>query len=106
MYDFYGNPPSTRAQVREYYETWFQDVSDSTTILIGGESFQVVKAFVRAFHIHSVLQNITTGAYAFVAFAREDEEWANTAIIKQYPTYDKMLNALVDDTCKSWKIDC
>lgn len=105
MYDFYANPPSTRAQVQEYYESWFQDVSDVTIFTVQGEEFRVVKSFVRAFHDHVILQNVKSGAYTFVVFPREEYgTWFNTVQLTQHPTYDKMFNVLVEDTCRRWRI--
>lgn len=105
MYDFYANLPSTRAQVQEYYSTWFQDVSDTTVFTVQGQEFRAIKSFVRAFHNHVVLQNVQSGAYTFVVFPREAyDTWFKVAKITQHPTYDEMFNALVEDTCRRWAI--
>jgi hypothetical protein len=104
MYDFYGNPPETKEQIREYITTWLAPTNDTTTYSIGNEKFICEQGFIRAFYAHSVFRNIDTNEYAWYTYPREQIGEFEDFPEKRYSNFEDLINGTVDDYYVQWKL--
>lgn len=103
MYDFYGNPPKTKEQIREYLTSWLTPIADSPYFDINGSQFKVVSAFVRAFHSHEVLQNTGSGEFVWWVVPKEtDPGDFSTFPTKHYPSFEALIDGVVDEYHTLW----
>jgi hypothetical protein len=101
MYDFYANPPKTRDQIREYLTSWLEKV-ESPPFEHKGEMFQQELGFRRAFHSHAVFRSVSTGEYVWWVCPDEEVESMRTFPTKRFPSYEAMLEAVVEEYYKLW----
>ena len=104
MYDFYGNPPETKEQIREYITTWLQPTNDTRVFNINGTSYVNELGFKRAFSVHSVFKTVDTNEYSWYVCAAEDDTISGFPD-KKYPTFDALIDGVVDNYYVMWKLN-
>lgn len=102
-YDFYANPPSTKADVREYITTWLDPIIDRTPVDIQGTLFQPISGFRHMDYIHTAYQNQATGAYVWYVALDSTTDYAGWPT-KSYPTLDELLTDVIEGQCRQWGI--
>ena len=101
MYDFYGNPPKTSQDVRDYLTSWLQPVIDGPPLVIRGETFIQEQGFRRAFHQHCVFRSVVTNEYVWWVTEEFDRTLFPT---DRFPTYESMLDHAIDAYCVAWNL--
>lgn len=99
VYDFYKNPPTTKQMVRDYVNSWLQNVEDAPPLTIQDETFIQEKGFRRAFHQHCVFRSLSTNEYVWWVYQDYNVE---TFPKQRFPTYESMLENVVNDYYTSW----
>lgn len=102
MYDFYGNPPKTKQDLRNYLTSWLQKVPQQVPLVINNETFVQELGFRRAFYNHCVYRSLSSNEYVWWVFEEPDE---NTFPIKRFTTYEELLDYVIDDYYTKWKLD-
>jgi hypothetical protein len=100
MYDFYGNPPKTKEQIREYLTTWLEPVNEK--ININNEDFIQDFGFRRAFHLHCILKS-ADNQYLWWVFQDNELDIKNFPT-KRFNDIDSLINYVVDDYYIQWKL--
>jgi len=100
VYDFYGNPPKTKQDIRDYLTSWLQNVR-CDTLIIQGETFIQEKGFRRAFHTHCVFRNKLTNEYVW--WVTEDFD-INFFPKQRFLTYELMLENVINDYYIAWNL--
>lgn len=101
MTDFYGNPPKTKEDIRNYLTSWLKPIEGMTPLVIKNETFVQELGFRRAFHTHCVFRNISTNEYVWWVFELFDIELFPTT---RYPTYESLLENLINYYYIAWKL--
>ena len=106
MYDFYGNPPKTKKDLREWLTTWLEKNSEQHIFEVNNEKFIEEFGFVRAFFIHSVLRNISTNEYVWWIY---DKDLDKNNQLKTFPkqrfsSYEELLNQVIEGYYKQWRL--
>ncbi len=103
MYDFYANPPQSRKDLRDWLTSWLQKPTPEPVPLLeyNGEQFVQHLGFRRAFHMHCVFRSLSTNEYLWWVFEEQDFK---TFPIKRYPTYESLLEDIINEYYKSWKL--
>jgi hypothetical protein len=101
MYDFYKNPPETKQDLRDYLTSWLQNVDDVTPLVIRDETFIQEKGFKRVFHSHCVFRSLATNEYVWWVYEEYDLE---NFPRKRFPTYESMLESVIDEYYVAWKL--
>jgi hypothetical protein len=104
MSDIYATPPQTKEQIREYLTSWLQELKDAKPLDIQGEFFLQEKGFRRAFCVHGVFRSLSTNEYVWFVCGDFDFSEKRFAQSKRYPTYEGMLEAVIQEYCTLWKI--
>lgn len=103
MYDFYKNPPRSKEEVREWLQSWLQPIhSVPPPLVVGKESFEEVFSFTRAFHIHSVFKNISTGEYAWWVIPNDSPMNTSTFPKQRFKTYEELLDGVAHEYSAMW----
>lgn len=105
MYDFYGKPPKTRKELKEWLTTWLQPTNDDKEYTIKNEKYMNELSFKRAFNIHSVFRNVTTNEYKWyvvpdTCFVDDFEKFPK----KRYSSYESLIDGLVEYYYKFWQL--
>ena len=93
IYDFYGNPPKTKHDLRDYLIS-LQNRQWYTVILLFKK-----KDF--GFNQHSVFRSLLTNEYVWCIFEDFDLELFPK---KRFSTYDSMLENVINDYYIAWKL--
>jgi len=105
VYDFYGNPPKTKEDLRAYLTSWLQNVEDASPLVIQeqgeNETFIQEKGFRRAFCNHCVFRSLLTNEYVWWVFEEFDLKLFPT---KRFSTYESMLENVINDYYIAWKL--
>jgi len=102
MYDFYNNPPTTKAQIKEWLTSWLQKpVPEPSTFEVNGETFIQELGFVRAFYMHCVFRNVNTNEYVWWVSPKDDINYNNFPT-KRFPSYESMLEQVINDYHALW----
>lgn len=104
MYDFYGNPPNTRAQLREWLTTWLEILEPTFTLEHKGESFIQERGFRRAGYVHAVFRSSVTQEYIWWVCPDEELGILDHFPTQRFSTFDAMLNKVIEDYYISWKL--
>jgi hypothetical protein len=103
MYDFYGNPPKTKEQIREYLVTWL--VKNENPPIEEFDNHQYVQeyGFSRAGYSHCVFKDLKTNEYIWYVLQREQ------CIVKlpesRHSVFNTMLESVVENYYKQWKLN-
>lgn len=103
-YDFYGNPPKTKADLREWLTTWLEPTPNPRPIEQNGLQFIEESGFRRAFYSHSIIRNTATNEYGWWVAATDDGNEANTFPKEWFPTQEALLNHVIDYYYNTWKL--
>ena len=101
MYDFYKNPPETKQDLQDYLTSWLQNVDNVTPLILHDETFIQEKGFKRAFHSHCVFRSLATNEYVWWVCEEYDLE---RFPIKRFPTYESMLESVINEYYVAWKL--
>jgi hypothetical protein len=103
MYDFYAKPPKTKEDIRDYLTSWLQKPSPEPVPLLehNGEYFMQELGFTRASHLHGVFRSLSTNEYVWWVFEEKDFRLFPST---RYPTYDALLNSVIDNYSTQWKL--
>lgn len=101
VYDFYGNPPKTKKDLRDYLTSWLQNIDDVSPLVIQGETFVQEKGFCRAFNQHCVFRSLLTNEYVWWVF---DDFNIELFPKKRFSTYESMLENVINDYYIAWKL--
>jgi hypothetical protein len=104
MYDFYGNPPKTREDIREYLTSWLQNTNDNKTYTLKGVTYIIEKSFRRAFNIHSVFKNTDTNRYHWYVFEDTADTFSDFPQ-ESYDTYESLIENVIEYYYKLWRLD-
>jgi hypothetical protein len=108
MYDFYGQPPENRADLREYLTTWLRPETGEHKWMIGGGEYVLVAGFRRAFVSHEIFRNTATGQYMWYIAPPElgkrfaDFNNANAWPIGPQETYENLLSSVIEWYYVQW----
>jgi hypothetical protein len=102
MYDFYAKPPKTKEEIREWLTSWLVPVPDAQTLNPGGEPFIQELGFRRAFYLHGVFRSLTTGEYTWWVISDEEVGCLDSFPTIRYPSYEAMLDSVVNDYFIRW----
>jgi hypothetical protein len=101
-YDFYENPPNSKQELREWLTSWLQKFPETPPLVeVNGQNYVQECGFRRGFHTHCVLKNTITQEYVW---------WvAEQVNLKEFPTtrfsnYENLLESVIDDYYKGWKL--
>lgn len=90
MYDFYGNPPKTVSQYKEYLNSWFVKTEEDITV---NGRWKYLGGFRRAFCMHRFYQDITTGEFGLhVCEDYFDYDGIFPPNMGVYPSWDDMIH--------------
>lgn len=107
-YDFYGNPPKTKEDLRKWLTCSLKNISADQQLPfeVEEETFVQEKGFRRAFHQHCVIRSLLTNEYLWWVFEPVDlhVDWS-TFPKKRYATYESLLQNVIDDYYVLWKMD-
>lgn len=101
MYDFYANPPRTRADIRNYLTTWLKPVENAATVTYSGESFVQELGFSESSIMHCVFRSLSTNEYIWSV--NGDTGPQSIAPMKRYPTFNALIDGVVEDYYGAWK---
>ncbi len=104
MYDFYGNPPKTKEQIREYITTWLAPTNDPRVHLINGKSYINELGFKRAFYVHSVFKTVDTNEYCWYVYPCEQETFEDFPV-KKFPNFESLIDNVVDSYYIEWGLN-
>ena len=106
MYDFYGNPPKTRTDLREWLTTWLVKKPDQSIFQVNNEKFIEELGFVRAFYIHSLLRNINTNEYVWWVYDKDLDKnnQLKTFPKTRYSNYEELLNEVIEAYYTQWRL--
>ena len=99
MYDFYGKPPTTKEEIREYLTTWLEKPKDESFLDHEGETFVVESGFRRAFYVHTIYRSLSTNEYLW--WVSEDGD-LSTFPTKRYPSIDALLEDVIEEYFIRW----
>ncbi len=102
MYDFYKNPPKTKQDLRDYFTTWLEKIDDHAALIVNGETFVQEFGFRRGFYTHGAFCSLLTHEYVWWVFEVPDLKTFPTI---RFPTYDALLEYVIDDYYTKWKLD-
>jgi hypothetical protein len=103
-YDFYGNPPNTKVELREYLTSWLGKCPETTPLVeVNGQKYAYVYSFNRSFHLHFVLKDTTTHEYLWWVYEQE-LNGLETFPTTRHSNYDNLLESVIDDYYKGWKL--
>lgn len=105
MYDFYGKPPKTRADLRAWLTSWLVKVKAPDTIVLSDGTFIQMLAFVRAGYIHSVFIDVSTDVYVWSVISRDDPLSAKTFPTQRYGSYEELLDGVINEYAIAWNLD-
>jgi hypothetical protein len=105
MYDFYANPPKNKADLREWLTSWLAPTPSATAFEHKGESFVQVAGFRRAFYLHGAFRNVATNEYAWWVVSDDQTENRTSFPTTRYPTYEAMLEGVINDYAVSWRLE-
>jgi len=101
MYDFYGNPPTTKEDIKGYLTSWLQDTNDNKTYTLKGVQYIIEKSFRRAFFIHGVFKNIDTNRYYWYVFEDTADTFSDFPQVS-YVTYESLIENVTEYYYKLW----
>jgi hypothetical protein len=99
MYDFYGKPPRTKDEIREYLTTWLEKPNKEVILEHKGERFVAECGFRRAFHVHTIYRSLSTNEYLW--WVSEDGD-LNTFPLKRYPSIEALLEDVIEEYFIRW----
>ena len=106
-YDFYENPPNSKQELRQWLTTWLQKIQETPPLVtpplveVNGETYVQELSFRRGFHEHHVLKNTISQEYVWWVFEQVNlKEFPTT----RYSNYENLLESVIDDYYKSWKL--
>jgi hypothetical protein len=102
MYDFYGMPPKTRQDLRDWLTSWLEKPDrPSLPLQVRGETYIQELGFRRAFHQHCVFRNLATNEYVW--WVSEDGDLDGFPS-KSYPDLEAMLSEVIQDYYIAWNL--
>lgn len=105
MYNFYGNPPKSKEEVREWLESWLQPIDTvEPPLVVGKDAFQQVYGFTRAFHIHCVYKSASTGDYAWWVISRDEPVNTSTFPKERFKSYEDLIDSVAEQYVIAWKL--
>ena len=104
MYDFYGKPPKSREDLRAWLTTWLEPTNDEKEYSIKDEKYINELGFRRAFCMHSVFRNVVTNEYVWYVIEDTNVDDFKTFPKKRYPSYEKLIDGVVEYYYKFWKL--
>ena len=104
MYDFYGNPPETKSQLREWLLSWLQKPATEDIFELHDDHFVQELGFVRAGYAHCIFRNIKTGNYVWWVYRNDTERTVDSFPDKRYSTVDELIGSVVDQYYVDWKL--
>jgi hypothetical protein len=104
MYDFYKNPPQSKADLREWLTDWLQKPEKETIIQVNNEVFSLEFGFVRAGYSHEVFQSKDTGEYIWWVTENCNEIDSTKFPSQRFPSYDALLDSVINSYYRSWKL--
>lgn len=99
MSDFYGKPPKTKEEIREYVTSWLEKPTEEVTLEHMGERFVVESGFRRAFYVHTIYRSLSTNEYVW--WVSEDGD-IKTFPTKRYPSKEALIEDVVEDYFIRW----
>jgi len=105
MYDFYGKPPKTRADLRAWRTSWLVKVETPDTIILKDGTFVQTLAFVRAGYIHSVFRHVSADVFIWSVISRDDPLSAQTFPTQRYASYEELLEGVINEYAIAWNLE-
>lgn len=99
MYDFFGNEPRTKAQLREYFLTWQRKLCPTNNVL--KEHYVCEYEFFRHCTIYWIVRCLKTNTYLFWRFTGGDPLYKNFPTT-HYPSFDTVMDGITDFYAKLW----
>lgn len=81
--------------------SWLQNVDDVTPLVMRDDTFIQEKGFKRAFHSHCVFRSLVTNEYVWWVYEEYDLE---KFPVKRFPTYESMLESIINEYYVVWKL--
>jgi hypothetical protein len=104
MYYFYGNPPETKEDLREYLTSWLQKIENAQPVELNDDTYIQELGFRRAFHMHEVWRNMRTNEYIWWVVPDTQEFNIRDLPSKRYNSYDDLLNNVIHEYARGLKI--
>jgi hypothetical protein len=101
MYDFYGKPPRTKEEIREYITTWLEKPKEDVILEHKGERFIAECGFRRAFHVHTIYRSLSTNEYVWWVTEYGD---MSTFPTKHYSSREALIENVVEDYFIRWNL--
>ncbi len=104
MYDFYGRPPQSKADLREWLTDWLEKPKKEILIEIKNEPFLLEFGFTRAGYSHEVFQSKTSGEYIWWVTQNCCDVDSSQFPTKRFPSYETLLDYVIDYYYSAWKL--
>lgn len=105
MYDFYGNPPQNRKDLREWLTSWLEKPSDPLKPFThNGETFIQELGFRRASYYHMVFRNLIANEYVWWVVSDNYEGNMSTFPSTRFASFEELLEKVIDDYYIQWKL--
>ncbi len=104
-YDFYKNPPKSKADLYDWLTSWLELPSPRPMPFVHNKEIFIQElGFCHAFHMHGVFRNVKTNEYVWWVLPSEEAGDFSTFPTIRYPTYDAMLEHVINDYYIQWKL--
>ena len=100
-YPFYEKDVTSKQEVMQYLTTWLEKVDLESLMTYKDHTYQQLQGFRRAFVIHAVFVDPTSGKYLFAVKDDTDHE---TIVCESELSYDDLLDKVADHYCHLWGI--
>lgn len=101
MYDFYKHPPETKQELYEWLTSWLEPCDEPIPLDMSGELFIPLQGFRRGFSIHTIYKSLVTNQYVW--WVNEDLD-VTTFPKERFDTMENLLESVVDNYYKNWKL--
>lgn len=97
MYDFYGSPPQTLDDVKQYLSTWLKETDDHVVL----RGWTQTHGFRRGFASHAAFRD-DDGRYKFLVNTDDETEPIDMGT---YDTWDEMISGVARRYCVQWNLE-
>ena len=100
MYDFFGNEPRTKAQLREYFLTWQRELY-LTKHIVFKDHYVCEYEFFRHAHCYWIVRCLKTNTYLFWRFTGGGDLYANFPT-ERFGSFDAVMDSITDFYANLW----
>ncbi len=104
MYDFYRNPPQSKADLREWLTDWLVKPEKETTFEVHNELFSLELGFTRAGYSHEVIRSKQSGEYIWWVTENCYEVDSRSFPTLRFQTYDALLEHVINYYSREWNL--